>query len=46
MKLKYSITASFLAPLLDLKEKAPVNLLGPYYEDTFSADATTETYRD
>jgi hypothetical protein len=45
LPLKYSISASFLAPLLKLKEKSPVTLLGPYYEDTFSADATSEKYQ-
>lgn len=46
MRLKHSITASFLAPLLDLKDKAPVNLIGPYYEDAYSADAMSEKYKD
>jgi hypothetical protein len=46
MKLKFSITAAFLSPLLELKEKAPTNLIGPYYEDTYSADATSEKYQN
>lgn len=46
MRLKYSISASFLAPLLNLKEKSPVTLLGPYYEDTYSADAISEKYKN
>ena len=43
--MKYTITASFLAPVLDLKEKAPLNLYGPYYVSTYSADSLNPTYR-
>lgn len=43
--MKYSITASFLAPVLELKEKAPLNLYGPYHEGTFSADSLNPKYR-
>ena len=42
--MKHTITATFIAPVLGLKESAPINLHGEYYINTYSADALSSKY--
>lgn len=43
-KSRYTKTASFLTPLLELKP--PMSIYGPYYEDTFLGDHLRDEYRE
>lgn len=47
MTSEHSVTAVFLAPLLDLRDGAPINPFGAaYYIQAYSGDQHREEYRN